>query len=66
MYRDKPAETGVLLQHNSWGYRVNINHPQVRPLFDRYLKWRKIPQWCPLSDAERLEFEKYVLPKLHT
>ncbi|QNO17340.1 hypothetical protein [Caproicibacterium amylolyticum] len=65
MYHEgRPAETGVLLQHNPWGYQVNINHPQVRPIFDRYLNWRKIPPWCPLSDSERREFENYVLPKL--
>lgn len=64
MWNDRPAETGALLQNNPWGYRVNINCPAVRPLFERYLRWRKIPLWCPLSDDERREFENYVLPKL--
>ena len=60
----RPAETGLLLHHNPWGYRVNINHPAVRPLYKRYKRWRHIPDWCPLSDEERQEFESYVLPKL--
>lgn len=65
MYHDdKPAETGVLLEHNPQGYRVNINHPTVRPLYERYKRWRHIPGWCPLSDTERREFENYILPKL--
>lgn len=51
------AETGTRLEHNPWGYKVNINHPQVRPIFERYLKQQGIPPWCPLSDAERLQFE---------
>lgn len=63
-WNDKPAETGVLLEHNPCGYQVNINHPTVRPLYERYKRWRNIPPWCPLSDSERREFEIYILPKL--
>ena len=44
-----------------YGYRVNINAPGVRELYYRYKKWRGIPRWCPLSDAQRREFERYVL-----
>jgi hypothetical protein len=45
---------------NKYGYRVDITKPKYRKLYDRYKKWRGIPAWCPLSDAERLEFEQYV------
>lgn len=45
---------------NKYGYRVDITKPKYRKLYDRYKKWREIPAWCPLSDAERLEFEQYV------
>ena len=57
MRNNDTAETDVLLQHNPWGYKVNINHPAVRPIFERYLRWHGIPLWCPLSDAQRREFE---------
>lgn len=45
---------------NKYGYRVDITKPKYRKLYNRYKKWRGIPAWCPLSDAERFEFEKYV------
>lgn len=44
-----------------YGYKVNINHPDIAPLYVRYKKWKKIPLWCPLSDKERLEFEQYII-----
>ncbi len=57
MRNNHTAETATRLEHNPWGYKVNINHPQIRPIFERYLRWHGIPLWCPLSDAERREFE---------
>lgn len=44
-----------------YGYRLNINEPEVHELFQRYKKWKGIPVWCPLSDAERHEFEFMIL-----
>lgn len=46
---------------NNYGYQVDISDPKIKPLFERYMKWKGIPPWCPLSDKERLEFESYVL-----
>ncbi len=45
---------------NKYGYQININHPKINGLYRRYLKWKGIPQWCPLSDAQRFEFEAYI------
>lgn len=61
MMNNHTAETGMRLQHNPWGYQVNINHPKIRPVFERYLKQHGIPPWCPLSDAERRQFEAEFL-----
>lgn len=47
--------------NNPYGYRVDISKPKYRKLYERYKKWKGIPRWCPLSDSERLEFERYVL-----
>lgn len=55
---------GALLKFNPYGYRVNINHPLIRPLYERYKKWKKIPHGAALSDEERFEFEKYILEKI--
>ena len=46
--------------NNKYGYRVDITKPKYRNLYDRYKNWKGIPRWCPLSDAERFEFEQYV------
>lgn len=45
---------------NRYGYQVDITEPKYRKLYDRYKKWKGIPAWCPLSEAERFEFEQYV------
>lgn len=47
---------------NKYGYRVDISHPFVVPLYAEYK--RKIGAGhFPLSDAERLAFEKWFIGK---
>lgn len=46
---------------NPYGYKIDITKPKYRELYERFKKWKGIPRWCPLSDGERLEFERYVL-----
>lgn len=46
---------------NKYGYKVNINRPEIKNLYKRFKQWRGIPFWCPLSDNERIEFESYIL-----
>lgn len=46
-----------------YGYRVDISKPKVKELYLRYKKWKGIPDWCPLSDSERFEFENLLLKK---
>lgn len=53
----------IILLNNKYGYKVNISHPKIKPLYQRFKKWKNIPNWCPLSDDERLEFESYILKK---
>ena len=53
----------IILPKNNYGYRIDITHPKIKPLYERYKKWKEIPDWCPLSDDERLEFEGYILKK---
>lgn len=51
-------------ENDRYGYQIDITHPKIKPLYKRYKKWKEIPDWCPLSDNERLEFEGYILKKL--
>lgn len=46
------------LQEVPW-YFININHPAVRAIYDRYR--RKAGILGPPSDIERVKFELYVL-----
>lgn len=50
----------IYIAHNKYGYKININHPQIRPLYEAYKK--KIGAMI-LSDDERFKFE-YVIMKM--
>lgn len=50
-----------MIPPNKYGYQIDIAHPKIKPLYERYKKWKCIASWCPLSDAERLEFEEYII-----
>lgn len=49
---------GIYNDNNPYGYRYNLNHPQIRELYERYKAWKDI-KTIP-SDEERREFEAYV------
>ncbi|MGN0614201.1 MAG: hypothetical protein ACI4JB_09935 [Porcipelethomonas sp.] len=42
---------------NKYGYKIAINHPRIKPLYDAYKK--KIVAVI-LSDDERFEFERII------
>lgn len=42
---------------NPWGYRVNINHPVIRPIYE---KWKRDRHITIPSAAERHHFEIYI------
>lgn len=52
-----------LMSDTPYGYKVDISDPKILLLYERFKKWKRIPLWCPLSDAERFEFEGYILKK---
>lgn len=52
----KPNDT-IYAKSNSYGYRINVNHPQIKPLYERYK--RHIGEKI-LSDAQRLHFESII------
>jgi len=43
---------------NKYGYQININHPKIRPLYERYKK--KVGEII-LSDRQRFEFEGIII-----
>ena len=55
----KPTEKEpIYAPKNKYGYKINVNHPVIRVLYDRYKKWKGI-KMIP-SDKERFEFEHYI------
>ena len=51
----------IYAPENKYGYEVNISHPRIKPLYERFKRWKGIAGWVPLSDSERKEFESYIL-----
>ena len=51
----------IYLKNNRYGYRLNLNHPKINELYRRYKEWKGLPVTMPLTDAERRDFEEYVL-----
>lgn len=48
----------IYAPQNRYGYRIDINHPKIRPFYDAYKK--KIGAII-LSDNERFEFERIIM-----
>lgn len=55
----------IILRNNKYGYRANINTPKINKLYQNYRKHKGLPIWCPLSDAERIQFDAIFIWWLH-
>lgn len=42
-------------------YMINIAHPVMAMLYDRFHEIYKLPKHYPLSDKQRFAFEKWIL-----
>lgn len=51
-------DSSIYTKPNPYGYKLNINHPLIRPHYERY----KVKCETPiLSDEQRLEFERLMI-----
>ncbi len=50
-------KNSIYAPENKYGYKISINHPKIRPLYEAYKK--KIGAII-LSDDERFEFERII------
>lgn len=50
---------------NRYGYLLDLKDPFVRKMYDRYRKKLGIPHGCPLSDAQRVDFETTLIDWLN-
>lgn len=51
----------IYAKPNKYGYKININHPHIKPLYERYKSSIKAKI---LSDAERFDFERHIFAAL--
>lgn len=51
----------IYAKENKYGYKLNVNHPQILPLYERYKK--KLGEKI-LSDTQRLAFETMIFKAL--
>lgn len=54
----KNDNTSFFNPNNKYGYRININHPDIKEKYELFKKKRKA---IILSDDERFEFEAAIL-----
>lgn len=52
------GNASIYAKQNKYGYRVNVNHPDVRPYYDHY---KRKTGAIILSDSERMRFEDAFL-----
>ena len=53
----KNKSESIYAPQNKYGYKININHPNIRPLYD---KFKRSIGAIILSDTERLRFEALI------
>lgn len=53
----KPNDS-IYAKPNKYGYKININHPNIKPLYERFKRSQNIRI---LSDKERFEFEAIII-----
>lgn len=54
----KKKDDSIILPPNKHGYRIAINHPKIKPLYERFKDSKNARI---LSDKERFEFEAIII-----
>lgn len=54
------ANTSICNAGNRYGYRYNINHPKIRPLYDAYKKRIGLAPHIHPTHRQRLHFESVI------
>ena len=62
--RNAPSAANIWASPNPWGYRFNINHPNVKRAYKRYQQEHGLNTSIPMTDAQRHDFEQGLLQKL--
>ena len=46
---------------NPYGYLINVNHPDVRPIYEQYRRELGYRFCDPMSDQDRRNFDAYYI-----
>ena len=60
MKLNNTGNADIYLINNPYGFRLNINHPQINELYRRYKRWKGLTGHYPITDVQRREFEQYI------
>lgn len=60
-----PKETDSIFidpsRPNPYGFKISVNHPKIRPLYEAYHKHIGVPPTIHLTTAQRLQFETAII-----
>ena len=59
--QDCQDKDSIFAPKNKYGYKIRINHPKIKPLYERYKD--KLGERI-LSDKQRFEFELHIINAL--
>lgn len=57
----KNKNNSIFLFNNPLGFKININHELINPLYRRYKELKGLSIKFPISNQERIEFENYLI-----
>lgn len=60
----KSAPLTMWAQPNEWGYRLNINHPNVKRAYVKYQQEHGLDLKIAMTDAQRHAFEAEIINRL--
>lgn len=60
-FQSVPEPVSIYTHNNPYGYRININHPKILPLYEKYCEKIGMPLHIHLSRPQRLDFERVIL-----
>lgn len=55
------TDGSIFAHKNRYGYKININHPSVYPLYVAYHEKIGVPLHIHMTTAQRLRFESIVM-----
>lgn len=58
------TDGSIFTTNNPCGYKININHPAIYPLFVAYHKKIGVPLYIHMTTEQRLKFEEAVMKLL--